>query len=1131
VIITKFIQIAVFFLLLDFTFTGRAQSASVLNSGTWYKFSVTADGVYKIDYSQLRNIGANPDQINPKQIKIYTGYNGMLPQANSNPITGRLQEIPLFIAGENDERFNSNDFILFYAQGPDVYSYDMNKSTFRYQNNLFTDKNFYFLTIGADNGMRLAQADNTAGTFPVIQTFDDFAFYETEKYNLLKSGRQWFGEQFDSNQEATIRFTIPGIVENSEMRFISHVMAQSISNSSFQVSINNTPVLTQPIGAIPNTSYGMKGRIRADTVILNSNSVGAPGRTNQDFKYQFTKGGSGLSVGYLDFFIVSFKRRLALYGDQTIFRSFESIQQPVSTFQVSGVGPTSLVWNITDSFQVQNQSFTITGSTLSYASATQPLQTFVVFNPDKSKAPLFESKIENQNLWQLTAPDLLIVTHPSLKPEAQRLANHRQTNQGITAQVVTTEQVYHEFSAGKQDITAIRNFIRHLYHQPSSRLKNVLLFGRGSYDYKNRLLNNTNLVPIYQSRNSLSPLESFSSDDYLGFLETEEGDWLEAPAQYHSLDVGVGRLPVKNPGEARQVVDKLIEYDLNMTTPGQWQNTFLFVADDGDYNIHQLQADQLAGNIELYNPAFHAKKFYLDSFEQLTRASGQYSPEAQKELDLEVQKGALIVNYTGHGSERVWMDERILDETIIQKWRQGPRYPLFVTATCEFGRHDDPALISSGERTLLQYKGGSIGLVTTARLVEANSNFVLNKAFYEAFFTRQGQQFRDMGSVFRDTKNNSSVAGVGNRNFSLLCDPSMKLAIADHQITFDEIISSEGSTDLRALSHVIVNGHVEKQNELYPEFNGELTLTLFDEMQVKETRGDENPPFFYEDRSNLLFHGKAPVKQGAFQIEFILPKNSSAKKVNGKLSAFAASKNREYASGASFHSVGGTNTNPPLDNIPPSIRLFLGDTTFINGGTVSPSTKLIALLGDENGINLSSSPSMNNIEAIIDDGKSRVLNSYYEADAGTYKKGKVIYPLDGLEKGKHKLTLKASDTHNNSATASIDFVVTDGIQIQISEFVNYPNPFNDKTWLEFAHNRPGEDLEAELAIFDLSGRKVIHQIYRIPSSQFRVTLTEWEGRSADGSKLTAGIYVSKLSVRSLLDGSKNDQFTKLIILN
>jgi hypothetical protein len=360
----------------------------------------------------------------------------------------------------------------------------------------------------------------------------------------------------------------------------------------------------------------------------------------------------------------------------------------------------------------------------------------------------------------------------------------------------------------------------------------------------------------------------------------------------------------------------------------------------------------------------------------------------------------------------------------------------------------------------------------------------------------------------------------------------MKLALPENEIIIDEMKTATGSTQLKALSNVIVKGHVEKNNIHNNLFSGEASITLYDGPMDRVTKGDENPPFNFTERSNLLFRGKATISQGDFQLEFIMPKNTPESLVIGKVSAFALTKTGEYASGASLNSlIGGLEENVPVDNTPPLVRLFLGDTTFINGGKVGPNTKIVALLADNSGINISSTPSGNDLSAVVDQNDALILNTYYSATADNYKNGSLTYPLDGLEKGKHTLRLSASDTYNNRTTATVDFIVTDGTDIQIEEFINYPNPFYESTTLEFTHSRPGEDLEAFLTIYDVTGKLIVNQQYEILSSQYRVTLAEWDGKSADGSKLGRGLYVGKLSVRSLLDGSKNEQITKLIILN
>ena len=1102
-----------------------------LSSGKWYKFSVTRDGVFKIDYNLLKKAGINPDQINPKNIQLFGAGTGMLPQKNSASRSS-LNEIAISVQGEEDGKFNQQDFILFFGQGPDNYQLNPSKEIFWYENNLFSEKNFYFLTISETSGKRMATEENIINTtpFPGITEFDDFGYYETDQYNELKSGRDWFGEQFDAKTEIIVRFDFPGIVENSTIKMISNVMAQSFNGSSFNVFFNDTPVLDQPVDIIPNTTYGLKGSEAIDTITFNSNTVNAPDRSNQDIKYQYIKAPSGKSIGYLDYFLFSFKRKLALYGNQTIFSSLKSIENPISTFSVSSFPANAIIWDITDGLNPQKQAFLNSSNQASFSVSTSTLKKFIVINA-ANLIPTFEGEVPNQNLSAIQSPDLLLITHPDLKSEAQRLASHRQSHSKLAVQVVTTTEIYNHYSSGRQDVSALRDFAKDLYDRPGNGLNNILLFGRCSYDYKNRVPGNTNLVLTYESKNSLSPLETYSSDDYFAFLEPEEGEWSESPVENHTMDIGVGRLSVKNVTEAKDVVDKLIDYDTQQKSFAPWRKNILFVADDGDFNIHQGQADQLADKIDQGHPELLIKKNYLDAYKQIDKPSGQISPEAKQALDHSVRNGVAIVNFTGHGSEQVWMQERILDDALIAGWKNAPQYPLFVTATCEFGRHDDPAQISSGEKILLLKKGGGIGLVTTARPVNSSTNFTLNKAFYDALFVKSGGNYRDLGTVFRDTKNNS-LSGVANRNFSLLGDPAMKLMLSNNEVKITELKTLSNSDTLKALSRVSVKGEVLKDGVKWTDFSGELEATLFDKEENFTTRGDENPIFTYQLWSNSLFRGKAAVVNGGFQFELIIPKNIDPQTGPGKMILYASSKELQDAQGALVDfKIGKNESNPIADNKVPAIQLFMGDTTYVSGGLVGPNTTLIVDLKDESGINISNRDKNHLLIATLDDSLSFELNDYYISNENDYTHGLAQFPITNLSMGKHTITVGASDTYNNRSNSKIDFVVTDGNQIVIDDFINYPNPFNESTTFEFVHSRVGEDLEAELKIYSLTSQLVDNKQFSIPASQYRVTLATWDGTDSQGNKLGNGVYLAKVSVRSLLDGSKNEQFTKLFILN
>ncbi|MBX2967463.1 MAG: type IX secretion system sortase PorU [Cyclobacteriaceae bacterium] len=1106
---------------------------SVLASGTWHKLAVEKNGVYKIDQALFRKMGF-PSNTDPRNIKIYTHGAGMLPQLNSAPRPNDLVECTIFVEGESDGVFNQQDYILFYAEGADKVSFDTGTETFSYEKHLYAKENFYFITVGNNAGKRIGTSPNAGTSFPVIEEFDNYAYHEVDQYNMLKSGRDWYGERFDFTDEHTIRFNLPGIIQGSPVKLTSSVMAYSFNATSFNVFYNNVQVGEHPIAGVPNTLgvitlATLAGRHSTQSFITNSSGT----QTTQEVRYKYNKNGS--ATGYLDYCLLHVKQQLRLYENQIIFRSSASLQNPESTFRLTQSTAQTQVWDITDPFTPTVQQTSFNAATTSFGTSTTNLKEFIAFSAT-APAPKLVGSVPNQNIRALPTPHLLIVAHPSVKEETLRFKAYRESFSNIDIQVIHPQEIYNEFSGGKQDITAIRDAVKYFYDKNPGKLNALLLVGKSSYDYKDIVVDNKNLVPTYQSRNSLSYVFTYSSDDYYGFLENHEGQWSEGPSpENHTLDIAVGRIPVKSTEEMKNVVDKIIKYDTDKKRFGRWRKTIVFVADDGDLtanNVHQTQADQMATSINLHHGHFDTKKIYLDAFPQIPGAGGTISPETKKQIDQSINDGALIINYTGHGSERQWAQERILDEIQIQNLKN-KNLPLLVTATCEFGRQDDPMFPSGAELFILQPNAGAIGLVTTARPVSSNTNFDLNQAFYDAFFQKENGNNLSLGEIFRRTKNNS-ISGVFNRNFSLIGDPSLHLAIPTHDINVTSITTSSGSDTLKALSTVTVTGEiVNHEQEKIETFNGTVEATLFDKETSFRTLGNENTPFDYKQWFNALFRGRAKAEAGEFTFQFIVPKNIAYAIDEGKLSLYAYDKNsEEEAAGYSTNfMIGSSESNPPTDTSPPEIKLYLNDLTFTNGGITGSAPTLIAQLADESGINISGYGIGNSIIAVLDDDETLVLNDYYIAEPNDYTKGTIEFTLPELKPGPHTITLRAWDTHNNPGLAKIDFRVSGTNALVIESFAGYPNPMRESAQLYFTHNQAGNDLEAVLMICDRTGQSVQEYTFSIQESAYEVNLLELSVSDNPGKKLAPGIYLARLIVRSLADGSKNERVTKLIVLN
>ncbi len=1112
------------------SFTVVAQNSSVLASGQWVKLGVTSKGIYKVDFETLKNAGFNPATLKTDNIQIFGQGGGMLPQSNQASRPDDLQESAFYSVGLDDDSFDPADYLLFFAEGPNL-EFINNDGHLVYQKNLYADTVYYFLTIGSQPGKRMEIVTNKGNDHPIVSSYIGYAYHESELRNILSSGREWYGELVSASKALDIHFSdIPPLTQGTSVKVISTVLNRSKEKANFSFSLNGSNIGFIEVSGVGSGIYDDKGVVATDTLVVDQSQVNQQG--SFDIRVSFSAAGNGL----FDNLMVSYESPLEQYGSVTFFSSPAGLNNTTSTFRINNVNQETVIWDISDPRNSVIQEFTLAENQAKFGALTQSLKEYVVFSGSDFPLPLASQPVANQDLHGMRVPNLLIVAHPMFTIEAERLAAFRTQNDLLEVQVVTPQEIYNEFSSGGQDVTAIRDFARYLY-QRSSDLKYLLLFGRCSFDYKNIIQNNTNYVPTYQSRNSVDPIYSHNSDDYFGFLDEDEGIWSEELSGVggHILDISVGRLPVTTVQEARGVVDKLIHYASSPATLGSWRQDIYYVADDGDFNLHQRDADRLATMVDTSNQDFNVHKIYMDAFPQDQTPNGESADAVNQAIEEAIKKGALIINYTGHGSEFRWADETILDHQMIDSWDNFDRLPLFVTATCEFGRHDDPKRISGAEKLIINPQGGAIGLVTTARPVFASKNFILNRAFYEIALELTDSGYPTLGDIFKYTKNDS-YAIVANRNFALLGDPSMKLSYPRKNLRITEIAAdglAAGDT-VHALSMVRMKGTVTNEaGEPILNYEGTAEITVFDKETTTETLGSEGGrTFTFKERNSVIFRGQASIKSGQFEVNFVVPKNINYQTGQGKISLYALSSNGLEDAGGATNSfiIGGSNNNAPLDNVPPQITLFMDDTSFVDGGSTGNSTVLLARITDKSGINISNIGIGQDISALLNSQKEFVLNDFFTADLDSYQSGWVRYPIDDLDEGKQTINVKVWDVYNNSNDASLDFYVFDGDRLELSRVLNYPNPFRESTTFLIDHNQPGATLEVEVRIFDQQG-KLVHQILtNYENSPSSIEGTTWNGTNSNGIELKRGIYLYQVIVKSLTSSDKNIENRKMILI-
>lgn len=1110
-----------FFLFVDF-FTNA--QPSVLSKGDWYKIATTRTGIHKIDGNFLKNAGIDLSKINPQNIRIYGNGGGTLPQANNilRPID--LVENAIEVVGETDGKFDASDYIIFYTSSPHQVIYNTDNQSFIHKNNPYSDSTFYFLNIADTKGLRIKSQALVVAT-KSINSFDDFSFHEIDQRNIVSlggkdlggSGREWYGESFGLSSEQSFEIKTDGILPNSVIKITSAILGASLVSTKVSVKLNTDSLVgVQNLRSIGAGTYDIKGNENIQTFSSISN-----GKNTQKLSFIFDKNGQTSSVAYLNYFEVQTKRKLQFYEQQTIVRSIESLANRTSNFIVSGTSSQQKIWNITNPFIPENIQFQSNNTEASFGVETNSiLKTFVLFSENNLIEPNSLLKIANQNIRQSQTPDLLIVTIKNWREQAERLANFRKKNDGLDVLVVNLDEIYNEFSSGRPDLTAIRDFGRFLWLQNPQKFKYLMLFGDATFDYKNIIqystINPNLLIPTYESRESLDPVRSYASDDYFGFFEENEGEWTENSEGNHTLEIGIGRLPVKTEDEAKNVVDKLIFYANNPKTVGKWRQKISFVADDGDGNIHQKDADNISKLTAETSKDLIINKIYVDAFPQVATANGAIAPQVNKTLNAAVNEGSLIINYSGHGGTDGWTEEKILTREQIQNWRNLNNMPLFLTATCSFGRFDDPGNVSGAEMAMLSPRGAAIGLLTTTRPVYSNTNYLLNSAFYKALASKNNNISLCLGDILKQTKNNS-FSGVINRNFSLLGDPSMKLAYPKDKVILTKINGqSPEKQTLKALSKIQLEGEVLSAitNSRRTDFNGKVLISVFDKPSEVSTLNQKNDGnLLYKVYRNQIFEGRIEVKNGIFKVNFVVPKDINYQIGKGKVNFYAVSIDSTNDAIGSYNEllVGGSETTIETDTQAPKISL-----------SVDENNVLLANISDENGINISQAGIGHEMILTLNDTLQILANQYFTSEED-YTKGQLKYAFGKLPPREHTIKLKVWDTYNNSAEVSLKFIV-EKENFKILTVYNFPNPFVETNNFHVEHNAENQDLLFKIEVFDSLGKIVFEKQETCYSCEKIVNL----GMNIEPKSWIKGIYFYRISANSPITNTSSAASGKMV---
>jgi hypothetical protein len=1107
---------------------------SVLSAGTWYQIGIHETGIYKIDLNFLSGLGIPTANLASSSIRIFGNTGKMLPEDNSISRLDDLQENSILVEDGGDGIFNGSDFLLFYAQGTGYWLKDSINKRFSHQVNLYGREAFYFINIGS-NGKRIQTASNPATANLSVTSYNERYFFEENGTNLLSSGKEWVGNEFSNLPGRSLSRSFSVDIKNlqtpSPVTIISDMLARSGAASKFDITVNNIVVqqLTMPVvsGAILDLFASQ---------VQSANSY-AGTQTIQNLVYNYIPGG-GTAQGWLNWFELHGRCNLSMNNQtQLSFRDWNSVGPGnTASFSISNSNAIIQVWDVTDPLNPVKQTGNFSGGNFQFNQTAVFLKEYIAVG-SVFLSPVNKGVVPVQNLHNSVPSDLMVICNENLIQEASRLANYHVLHDQLQVKLVSTSQIYNEFSGGIADPTAIRDFIKMYfdkYRNGIRPLKNVLLFGDASFDYLDRIPNNTNLVPCWESSNSTDPLLSYMTDDFFGYLDEAEN--INGTGS-SLLDIGIGRIPAKNNTEAKNYVDKLLHYQQPQSF-GVWRNQVTLVADDEDGNLHLNDAEILSGTLNNVAGSFITEKIYLDAYRQESGSGGSRYPAVNNAINNKIFDGTLVLNYSGHGGYKGLAEEAILDLNMVNGWRNENKLPLIITAACDFAPFDNPLQYSIGEDVILKPAAGAIALMTTTRVVFAYSNRIINNNYLQFAFQRNANnRYNNLGEANRLAKNYTTVTAgdiINNRKFTLLGDPALTLAFPRYFVKTTKInnrIYSSVADTITATKLIKLEGEIRDDNgNLFSSFNGKVTITVYDKKQLFSTLANDPTSVVtgFENSGNLLFKGSAAVTNGKFSCDFIAPSDMQYALGSGVISYYAHNDTTD-ANGSDPIMTGGISGNNISDREGPVIKPYLNDTKFISGSLTNETPVLYVLFTDSSGINTSNIGIGHEITAVIDNDTRNtiVLNNFYQAELNNFKRGSLSYQLTKLPEGNHSIRIKAWDVFNNPGEVVLDFRVGNENKLVIDRVLNYPNPFTTQTSFWFEHNQPNTDLRVGINIFTITGKLVkrIQETINTPGN--RSCTISWDGRDSYGEKLAKGTYIYQLNVKNL-NGQKTTKTEKIV---
>ncbi len=1067
-------------------------------SDNWYKLIIRENGIYKIDRNMLIQAGVPVSSLDPRTLRLFNGGGKVLPLDNSNPFL-ELEELAVFVSGEEDGKFDAGDYILFYGWSPNDWEYDSTGNQAIFHTNPFTNDNVFWLTFNPSipfpEPAKRMQIRNGSLSVPnpvIPQKFKSRIHFEqdnTLRYYSSGYVADYFNWYWMESASARMYASLPGAVpQDTGWIKVKH------TESYPSIYVNAVPV--EIVDSLSSASLTVARSHDFHGGVVDTVDIVFPGTV------------------YLDWYEIEYPRKFECYDRQLSFENpdFSGAVQ----FNISNLfSPQIYLFDVTSYFEVKKiDGYQIDGEFVRFQDTTSvdSKTRYVLIDESRLKGPAGFYSDEKSSLKDTTLQvDFIIITPQDFYDQMQRLLDFRRSYNQMSVRLVKAQDIYDEFSGGLIDPVAIRDFLKYAYkywNRPAPAF--TLLVGDGNYDYKNNLgTGSVNLIPpftpVWEGDRSVSD-ENYIYFGKYGYLDS---DSTFGPLG-RKLDMVISRWPVRTGEEVDVLLDKVIGYE---QTPefGTWRDLITLVADDEFTNESNSEAFHTQDTEELtkyHIPAnFNLSKIYLMEYPFDFKHE---KPQAEEAIINAFNSGAVIINYMGHGNPDVWAHEKVFKRSQdIPRLNNQRKLPLVYTSSCSIGLFFNPTGEGMAEELLRAEDKGSIATISATWLVYPDPNAALNFKVYDLLLKSDSLSIGEAlftAKLLRQPNSN-------DRQYVLFGDPVMKLGLPELRTE----ITSVSPETLSALSLVEVEGEVKDElGGVLTSFNGTTKVLAFDSERAKVHTMPNGGKVDYNLPGLVIFRGDAEVKDGKFLVNFVVPKDISYGGNTGRISVYLSNQNQDGAGVKDSLVIRGSDTTV-IDTTGPEITWHFDDqTSFTEGETILPSSQLRLSLFDEHGINITGEVG-HGITLVIDQDLTHSidLSEDFEYEPGSYQEGGLSYQFSGLSEGEHSFSVKAWDNANNSSLISVNVVVRAQRELTLTEVMNYPNPFSRVTNFYYRLSSAAERVEVK--IFTLAGRTIREIPYASAQSGINFSTT-WDGKDQEGDDVANGIYIYKITAEGTLNG-------------